>query len=137
MLVTRARGCRLMALCVLLAAVGACSQDADLPEADLEQLPPDVQVMELVVRGDLDALEPIFEQYPNLVQLRGDYARTPLHVAAGHDREEVVNFLLARGADPTAVDENGETPADAARQQGFTSLAKKLQAAAESASGDG
>ena len=42
--------------------------------------------------------------------------RTPLHMAAKHNKnQEVLTLLLDAGADATAVNEDGETPFDLAK----------------------
>lgn len=43
---------------------------------------------------------------------------TALHIAAGDNNSDVVSFLLSEGADPLALNEHGETPADWARERG-------------------
>jgi ankyrin repeat protein len=55
------------------------------------------------------------------------YDRTPLHIAAANGRDEIVKYLLEKGADATAVDENGERPVEAAIQMGHTGTAKILK----------
>ncbi|KAL1528485.1 hypothetical protein AB1Y20_009828 [Prymnesium parvum] len=47
---------------------------------------------------------------------------TPLHSAAAHARASVVSVLLEAGADPSAKDDSGETPRDAATRRGYRSV---------------
>jgi len=43
---------------------------------------------------------------------------TPLHTAAGHGNVAIIERLLAAGADRAALNRDGKTPADIARQYG-------------------
>ena len=60
---------------------------------------------------------------------RGLKGLTPLHVAAGCGRAGMVRLLLDRGADPSAKDCGGRTPADTARRYGKDECAGILDAA--------
>ena len=51
---------------------------------------------------------------------------TPLHWAARFGHAAVAELLLQANASPTAVNKNGETPADMAKQSGHHELAKRL-----------
>jgi ankyrin repeat protein len=51
---------------------------------------------------------------------------TPLMGAASAGRDDLVNLLLARGADPAAVSEDGKTAASLAREHGHETLAVRL-----------
>ena len=75
---------------------------------------------------------------PNLARLLLDHGAdvqahggwkgwTPLHWAAYRGRDAVVELLLARGADPLAVDEEGRLPHDLALQHGHDKVAALLQ----------
>ena len=54
--------------------------------------------------------------------------RTPLHWAAKHGRGLEAEALLAAGADKEARDNDGDTPADVGRREGFIELVVLLQA---------
>lgn len=61
-----------------------------------------------------------------------DYLRpmgTALHVAAAYGYPEMAELLLTYGADPTRKDDRGRSPADLARDAGYTELAARLEAA--------
>ena len=64
---------------------------------------------------------------PNSIQGGG---WSPLHAAARHGDEAIVDALLLRGADPTRVADNGETAIDLAEKNSFAALAKVLRTAA-------
>ncbi len=61
---------------------------------------------------------------------RAPNGRTPLMQAARYASEEVVDALLAAGADVKLVDRDGATAIDAARQAGRDRLAARLEAKA-------
>ena len=52
---------------------------------------------------------------------------TALMTAAAEGQEEVVRLLLTHGADPTLVDEDGDTAASFARQKGHTAVVTLLE----------
>ena len=56
----------------------------------------------------------------------GEGGWTPLHAAVGEGRIEVVERLLAAGADPERVDEEGWTPRALARELGEAEVAVRL-----------
>ena len=55
-----------------------------------------------------------------------DYGWTPLHCAAHKGETSIANLLLQPNASPTAVDKNGGTPAQYAKQRGHGELAVML-----------
>jgi hypothetical protein len=57
--------------------------------------------------------------------------RTPLLRAVEQRRLDLVQLLLAHGADPNAADEAGETPLSFARQEKLTDIVALLEAAAK------
>ncbi|MGH3061097.1 MAG: ankyrin repeat domain-containing protein, partial [Gaiellaceae bacterium] len=52
---------------------------------------------------------------------------TPLHAAAHHGSERLVELLLAHGGDRMRADDEGRTPAAYARQAGHEALAARLE----------
>jgi ankyrin repeat protein len=60
----------------------------------------------------------------NAVQ-RDSYA--PLHAAAQHGDDEMVELFLSAGADPTARIADGSTPADLAEAAGHADVARRLR----------
>lgn len=55
---------------------------------------------------------------------------TPLHLAAAHGKPAILELLLQQGASPNARSDNGQFPADLARERGHTQLAERLAALA-------
>ncbi len=51
---------------------------------------------------------------------------TPLHVASNAGQSLQCELLMAYGADPGAMDNNGQTPADLAKEEGHLELAERL-----------
>uniref|UniRef100_A0ABD2XA48 Uncharacterized protein n=1 Tax=Trichogramma kaykai TaxID=54128 RepID=A0ABD2XA48_9HYME len=65
--------------------------------------------------GDCEIVELFFQindEFNRLVQInaRDKLGNTPLHVALKSQKERIVELLLRRDADPTLVNEKGETP---------------------------
>ena len=62
-----------------------------------------------------------------------DNDSTSMHLAAVNGKSSIVNLLLQANASPTAVDRNGRTPAQLAKQQGHGDLAARLLEAEQAA----
>jgi ankyrin repeat protein len=65
---------------------------------------------EAVVRGDVARVEELLAEDPGRLDRPGEDKRTALHYAAEHDRREVAELLLDRGADPERETAWGDTP---------------------------
>ena len=61
------------------------------------------------------------------VNARQQLGYTPLMGAAAAGDPEMVDLLLAAGADPTLVSEDGKTAADVANEHGHPAVANYLQ----------
>ena len=64
------------------------------------------------------------------VNARGYAGWTALHYAVRHDQAGIVSYLLQRGADVTAVSDNGDTAEAVARRCGKAAVAAQLATAA-------
>lgn len=77
--------------------------------------------------GAEKCLELLCAQYgPEIVKLKDDRARTPLHVAALHGQCDCAKFLLEQGADVNRQDEDGKTPLISAAFNGQVQIIGKL-----------
>ena len=61
------------------------------------------------------------------------YYQTPLHIAALNGKSSIANLLLQANASPTAVNKDGRTPAQLAKQRGHSDLAAMLLEAEQAA----
>ncbi len=71
-----------------------------------------------------------------IAELPNDRGQSPLGGAAFHGFAEIVELLLAHGADPTRRDAGGHTPADYAAAFGHRQVALRLRRAALAAPPD-
>jgi ankyrin repeat protein len=70
-----------------------------------------VTIHEAVQYGDKDKVAEMLDKDPALLNARdGEYAVTPLHVAAQRGGKEMIDLLLARGADPDVRSRGAWTP---------------------------
>jgi ankyrin repeat protein len=77
-------------------------------------------------RGDLERVEILIRDYPDLVFSAYGNNGTPLHAAAGHGRRKVAEFLLANKADVNTKDINRETALHCAAKYRCVGVAKLL-----------
>ena len=61
------------------------------------------------------------------LNVRDRFGRTPLHLAASHGRNEVVELLVAKAADVNAVTRDGQSVLDAALSGGHDDIAELLR----------
>eukprot|EP00941_MAST-03F_sp_MAST-3F-sp1_P004655 g4655.t1 len=71
-------------------------------------------------KGHIGAVEALLDC--GAKSLADHVGRTPLHWASKHGRSHEVKLLLDHGADLEARDNDGDTPADVARREGFIEL---------------
>lgn len=71
-----------------------------------------MDVATIAINNDapLDVIQYLVEQEGNSVAKQTHHFRTYLHWAAARGRVEVINYLIAKGADIKALDEHGTTP---------------------------
>ena len=75
---------------------------------------PPLDVFDAAAVGRTRGLEELVEAEPGLVHARTGNGSTPLHLAARFDQRGAVELLLEHGADASARDGDGRTPADVA-----------------------
>jgi tetratricopeptide (TPR) repeat protein len=68
------------------------------------------EIHDAVKAGDLAKVKALIKDNPKLVSSRDDFSKTPLHIAAQEGHKDVVELLLAKGAEVNAVDFFGFTP---------------------------
>jgi ankyrin repeat protein len=86
------------------------------------------EFFEAVTQGQTDQVESLLNSNPALVNSEHEQA-TPLHIAAIENQREVVDLLLARGANLNARDhEFNMTPIGWANEKGHTEMVKYLYA---------
>ena len=84
------------------------------------------QIHEASKDGDLTRVQALMEKDRTLLNARDENGRTPLLLACGAGKEDVVVFLLARGADVRLSDDRGNTPLHAASALGDATVMKEL-----------
>ena len=86
-------------------------------------------VFDLAAWGRVEQLGEVLQSHPALAKARLAGGHTPVHgVTAGHKGEQVLDLLLAHGADIDAAAADGATPLSAAVERGDEELAALLRA---------
>lgn len=79
---------------------------------------PFLEAFEAIQADDLDRLETLLQQHPELPNARGTNSNTLLNLAGALGKVEAVRRLLARGADPSIGNNKGWTPLHQAGYRG-------------------
>ena len=105
---------------------------------------PELDVFEAAIVGDAERVGTLFDaaereraveaaagagDLPDPIDERSADGFTTLHLAARFGRTDVVRLLLARGADPRALDEDILTAAELAERAGHPEIAAAIRAA--------
>jgi len=77
-------------------------------------------------KGDLETVKQLVQQDPKLIATVDVQGYSPLHKAAYNNRLDIVEYLLAQGADINAVSRSGSTPLHGAASYGHTEIARYL-----------
>ena len=67
-------------------------------------------IVEAVTRGDLARVKELVEKNPELAKARTPRSATLLHVAARLDNDAIATYLIEKGADVNAVQDDSRTP---------------------------
>jgi hypothetical protein len=84
------------------------------------------EIFDACRRGDSAAVEQILSEHPELVNARDMKGFTPLILAAYNEQPQIVELLLASGADIDAQDAAGNTALMGVCFKGYKDIAKKL-----------
>lgn len=88
----------------------------------------ELTIHEAAAAGLLEQVQAMIENNPDLLDTVSDHGFTPLGIATHFGNEDVVRFLLGKGADPNIQSQNGYNvyPIHAAISSGFDNIAKML-----------
>jgi ankyrin repeat protein len=93
-----------------------------------DKTPETTSILEAAQKGNLKDVKHWISQNPKCVSVReNDYlAATPLHLAATRNYKEIVDVLLAHGAEVNVKDGNGWTPLHFAAERGYRDVVESL-----------
>ena len=114
-------------LCCLLAAMlplAGCGKP-ELSPAD--QVAADAELLRAVDRGDLESAKKWLKKGANVNAVEKNWGQTPLHKAARKGHKDIVELLIAKGANVNAADKYGETPLFWAARNGHKDVAELLR----------
>lgn len=88
----------------------------------------DLTIHEAAASGELEQVQAIIENAPGIIDDVSDHGFTPLGLATHFGNEDVVRFLLSKGADINIQSQNGYNvyPLHTAVGSGFENIAKML-----------
>jgi len=86
----------------------------------------DDDILQAAEKGDIETVKRLVQQDPKLIAAVDAQGYSPLHKAAYNNRLDVVEYLLAQGADINAVSQSGSTPLHGAASYGIIEIARLL-----------
>lgn len=88
-----------------------CSASTD-SQSGIAVTPPELDGINAIVYatqgGDVATLERYLNEYPEILTTQDNTGNTILHIAGAYNRKNVVELLLAKGADPTIQNYDGQ-----------------------------
>lgn len=91
----------------VLAGAAGCSRNGDIG--------PSTALHDAIIAGDVKAVDKLIREGADVNEVA--QGRTPLHAAVWTDNAEMVVLLVASGADPRALDAQGDTAYEKAQVQ--------------------
>jgi uncharacterized protein len=76
--------------------------------------------------GDLAKVKTLLNKLPKLVSSKDSSGYTPLHLAAYHCHKDIIELLLANGADVNVKAKNGDTPLHSAMENSYKDVVELL-----------
>ncbi|GMU93072.1 MAG: hypothetical protein AMXMBFR4_21300 [Candidatus Hydrogenedentota bacterium] len=83
-------------------------------------------IHDAALKGDIQTVRRMLEADPSLIHARTPLEKTPLHQAITSGNDELIQFLIERGADVNARDKTGLTPLHVAAWWMATRRARQL-----------
>lgn len=115
-------------LAMMLAALAIAAPGCGLVSSSHHN-PMDFKAVDAAAQGgNLEELKSILARDPTLLQSKDWGDLTPLHLAVLHNHKDVVDYLLAQGADVNAKTSTGITPLHEAAQNGNKEVTELLLA---------
>ncbi len=118
--------------CLRATRMSSSGQNSEMPALVRQATPPTMlpprHFLQLAAAGCAAPLRAALAGNPDSHAIRDDIGRTPLHVAAAEGHTHIVKLLLDYGADSSAVDTSGNTPADDAVKHGRVRCLRLLAA---------
>ena len=119
---------------VLVVGCGESQQSATAPETNSEPPTTEVSDISLIVAAEDGNIEAVKQNLAEGIDVDtrlpstfGHIGETPLHGAATFGHKEIVELLIAKGADVNARDNVGKTPIDWAIEYDETEIADLLR----------
>lgn len=116
---------KIQKLPLMLAEASQAKENQHLPEILTLKLMKE-GVFQSVLEGNLAALRALVEKDPSLLHCQGKNNNTPLHYAVNAGQVNVVRWLLAKGANPNAINTQQQTPLHIAAYKGNIEILQAL-----------